>query len=180
MIKDLWSYYCVVRWAKKICGCVCFESDGHFLSFSDGNGHFLKIVRFWNCCFKIIFMSVYQSFRKILRRSMSETVFFMYMPFKGEEGLNNFEVVIVLFLAVFLSPPSYLRRQSVLWCNTWFYRIKSEDQIFWHILISPCVNYYNVRTMWTVNLTVKIAGERKAKRAWIFICFSIFFRCNKF
>ena len=86
--------------------CVCFESDGHFLNYFDGNGHFLKIVRFWNCCFKIIFMSVYQGFRKKLRRSMSERVFFMYMPFRGEEGLNNFEVVIVLFLAVFLSPPS--------------------------------------------------------------------------
>ena len=107
-------------------------------------------------------MSVYQSFRKILRRSMSERVFFMYMPFKGEEGLNKCEVVTVFIFGCFSFAPSYLR---LLRCNEWFYRIKPEDQIFWHILISPCVNYYNVRTMRTVNLIVITAGERKAKRA---------------
>ena len=34
MIKNLWCYYCVVRWAKQFwCVCVCFESNGRFLKF---------------------------------------------------------------------------------------------------------------------------------------------------
>ena len=181
MIKNLWSYYCVVRWAKKVwCVCVCFESDGHFLNFLTAMGTFWKLFNSGTVALKSFSRQCIKVLEKYCVVRWAKEFFSLYMPFIGEEGLNNFDVVIVLFLAVFLSPPSYLRRPSVLWCNEWFYRIKSEDQKFWHILISPCVNFYNVRTMWTVNLIVKIAGERKAKRAWIFIGFSFFFRCNKF
>ena len=86
----------------------------------------------------------------MLRRLTSERFFFKYMPFKGERDCINLKFSFQCFfsiLAVFLLPPPHLRRTPVLWCKEWFYKIKSENEIFWHILISPRVIFHNDRKM---------------------------------